>query len=53
LEEVVHLMESRRIKRLLVMHNAKVVGIVSRANLLQALASVAGNIPSDADRPIG
>jgi CBS domain-containing protein len=45
LEEVVHLMESRRIKRLPVMRDAKVVGIVSRANLLRALASVAGNIP--------
>ena len=42
LEEVVHLMESRRIKRLPVMRDGKVVGIVSRANLLQALAGVAG-----------
>ena len=32
LEEVVHLMESRRIKRLPVVRNGKVVGIVSRAN---------------------
>ena len=39
LEEVVHLMESRRIKRLPVVRDGKVVGIVSRANLLQALAS--------------
>jgi predicted transcriptional regulator len=46
LEEVVHLMESRRIKRLPVMRDGKVVGILSRANLLQALASVVGNIPS-------
>jgi CBS domain-containing protein len=46
LEEAVHLMESRRIKRLPVMRDGKVVGIVSRANLLQALASVVGNIPS-------
>jgi predicted transcriptional regulator len=45
LEEVVHLMESRRIKRLPVMRDGKVVGIVSRANLLEALASVATNIP--------
>jgi predicted transcriptional regulator len=45
LQEVVHLMESRRIKRLPVMRDGKVVGIVSRANLLQALASVAGKIP--------
>ena len=46
LEKAVHLMESRRIKRLPVMRDGKVVGIVSRANLLQALASVVGNIPS-------
>jgi CBS domain-containing protein len=46
LEQAVHLMESRRIKRLPVMRDGKVVGIVSRANLLQALASVVGNIPS-------
>ncbi len=39
-EEVVRLMEERRIKRLPVMRASKVVGIVSRANLLHALASV-------------
>lgn len=39
-EEVVRLMEERRIKRLPVMRGSKVVGIVSRANLLHALASV-------------
>jgi CBS domain-containing protein len=41
IEEVVRLMERRRIKRLPVMRGTKVVGIVSRANLLHALASVA------------
>jgi CBS-domain-containing membrane protein len=46
LDEVVHLMESRRIKRLPVMRNGKVVGIVSRANLLHALATASTNIPS-------
>ena len=46
LEEVVHLMESRRIKRLPVVRNGKVVGIVSRANLVHALASASTNIPS-------
>jgi CBS domain-containing protein len=45
LEEVVHLMESRRIKRIPVMRDGKIVGIVSRANLLQALASVARTLP--------
>jgi CBS domain-containing protein len=39
-EEVVRLMEQRRIKRLPVMRGSTVVGIVSRANLLHALASV-------------
>ena len=45
LEEVVHIMETRRIKRLPVLRDGKVVGIVSRANLLQALAAVASKIP--------
>jgi CBS domain-containing protein len=39
-EEVVRLMEQRRIKRLPVVRAGNVVGIVSRANLLHALASV-------------
>ena len=46
LDEVVHLMESRRIKRLPVMRNGKVVGIVSRANLLHAFATASTNLPS-------
>jgi predicted transcriptional regulator len=44
LEEVVRLMEHHRIKRLPVVHDGKVVGIVSRANLLRALASVAREV---------
>jgi len=40
-DDVVRLMEEHRIKRLPVMRGAKVVGIVSRANLLRALAGVA------------
>jgi CBS domain-containing protein len=39
-EAVVRVMEERRIKRLPVVRAGKVVGIVSRANLLRALASV-------------
>jgi len=39
-EEIVRLMEGHRIKRLPVVHAGKVVGIVSRANLLHALAAV-------------
>jgi CBS domain-containing protein len=42
LEEVVNLMEKKRIKRVPVVRGNKVVGIVSRANLLRALASIAG-----------
>ncbi len=40
LDEVVRLMEERRIKRVPVVRDGKVVGIVSRANLLHALASL-------------
>jgi hypothetical protein len=38
--EIIHLMEKNQIKRLPVMRNGAVVGIVSRANLVQALASL-------------
>jgi CBS domain-containing protein len=41
LDEIVKLMEKRQIKRAPVVRGDKVVGIVSRANLLHALASVA------------
>lgn len=41
LEQIVHLMESRRIKRIPVLRGREVVGIVSRANLLRALAALA------------
>jgi CBS domain-containing protein len=41
LETVVELMERHHIKRLPVMHGGKIVGIVSRANLMHALASLA------------
>jgi CBS domain-containing protein len=40
LDEVVSVMEKRRIKRLPVVSDQKVVGIVSRANLLHALAAL-------------
>lgn len=39
LDQVVHLMETHDIKRLPVLRSGKVVGIVSRANLMRALAS--------------
>jgi len=45
LEEIVTLMEANGVKRLPVMKGDKLVGIVSRANLLQAVASLAREIP--------
>jgi CBS domain-containing protein len=50
LDQVVRLMEKRRVKRLPVMRAGKVVGILSRANLLHGLASLApetGEIAKD------
>jgi CBS domain-containing protein len=45
LEEIVELMEKNNVKRLPVMQGDKIVGIVSRANLLQAVASLAREVP--------
>src|ERR1700739_1279438 len=45
LETIVELMEKNGVKRLPVMHGDKLVGIVSRSNLLQAVASLAREIP--------
>jgi len=45
LEEIVSTMETNGVKRLPVMRGDKLVGIVSRANLLQAVASLARNVP--------
>jgi CBS domain-containing protein len=50
LEEVVRLMERHRVKRLPVVQDGKLVGIVSRADLLHALASAARDLkPAAAD----
>lgn len=49
LDEVVELMERRRIKRVPVLRDGKIVGIVSRANLLHALVSLA----REAEKPTG
>lgn len=46
LDEVVNLMERHRIKRLPVMRGRRVVGIVSRANLMRALASMGPAMPT-------
>jgi CBS domain-containing protein len=48
LDDVVSLMEQRSVKRLPVVQQGRVVGIVSRANLLHALASVVGELPASA-----
>jgi CBS domain-containing protein len=45
LAEIVALMEKNHVKRLPVMRGHHIVGIVSRANLLQAVASLARQIP--------
>ncbi|SIO66463.1 BON domain-containing protein [Bradyrhizobium erythrophlei] len=45
LEEIVKIMENNGVKRLPVMRGDKLVGIVSRANLLQAVATLARDIP--------
>jgi CBS domain-containing protein len=45
LERIVVLMEKNNVKRLPVMRGEKIVGIVSRANLLQAVASLARDFP--------
>ncbi len=46
LEAVVELMEQHRIKRLPVLRDGRMVGIVSRANLMHALASLAPETPA-------
>src|SRR5262245_66362138 len=46
LSDIVELMERHRIKRLPVLRDGKLVGVVSRANLLHALASLAPEIKS-------
>jgi CBS domain-containing protein len=43
--EVAALLEKNRIKRVPIVQNGKIVGIVSRANLLQGLASLGKNAP--------
>src|SRR5258705_1081536 len=45
LEDIVELMEKKHVKRLPVMRGDQVVGIVSRANLLQAVATLTRQIP--------
>src|SRR5262245_36660721 len=50
LEDIVRLMERHRVKRVPVVAKGKIVGIVTRANLLRALAGIADEIaPASAD----
>ncbi|WP_028218939.1 CBS domain-containing protein [Paraburkholderia oxyphila] len=49
LSEVANIFETRRIKRVPVMRGGQVVGIVSRANLVQALASAVDEPPLEVD----
>jgi signal-transduction protein with cAMP-binding, CBS, and nucleotidyltransferase domain len=48
LEDVVELMERRRIKRVPVIRGNKVVGIVTRSNLMYAIVSLARSAPKTA-----
>jgi CBS domain-containing protein len=48
LDDIVNLMEQRSVKRLPVARQGRLIGIVSRANLLHALASVVGQLPASA-----
>ncbi|MBK5959029.1 hypothetical protein CCR97_12535 [Rhodoplanes elegans] len=50
LDAVVSIMERKRVKRVPVVRDRRVVGIVSRSNLLHALASVSRDLP---DAPAG
>jgi CBS domain-containing protein len=47
LDDIVRLMERHRIKRVLVVREQKLVGIVTRANLLHAFASVVAETKTD------
>jgi CBS domain-containing protein len=54
LSEIAALLERKRIKRVPVVKDGKLVGIVSRSNLIQALASVVGRVDEhdETDRQI-
>jgi CBS domain-containing protein len=45
LEDIVRLMEKNNVKRLPVMRGNRIVGLVSRSNLLQAVAALARDVP--------
>jgi CBS-domain-containing membrane protein len=45
-DEIIRLMERHRIKRVPVLHDNRIIGIVSRANLIRALAQVVAEVPA-------
>ncbi|MFM0325159.1 CBS domain-containing protein [Caballeronia glebae] len=47
--DIAELLERKRIKRVPVMRDGKVVGVVSRANLIRALVTMAPELPVDVD----
>ncbi|KXV01343.1 histidine kinase [Caballeronia megalochromosomata] len=47
--DIAELLERKRIKRVPVLRDGKVVGVVSRANLIRALVTMAPELPVDAD----
>jgi CBS domain-containing protein len=49
LGEVAALLETKRIKRVPVTHDGKVIGIISRANLVRALAATKGATPREGE----
>ncbi len=51
--EIVRIMEEHRVKRLPVLRDGVIVGIVSRADLLRALASFAEEIPATSESDAG
>jgi CBS domain-containing protein len=44
-DEIVRLMERHHVKRVPVLHDNRIIGIVSRANLVRALAQVVAEVP--------
>jgi CBS domain-containing protein len=49
LADIANLLETKRIKRVPVVRDGKLVGIVSRANLVRALAAAGSRLSADTD----
>ncbi len=52
LSEIATLLERKRIKRVPIVRNGKLVGVVSRSNLIQALASIVGHGEETGERDL-